>query len=342
MRTIHLLARLLAVPLLLLSLFSDFLAPTSPDAQDLNLFYAPPTRIHFVDAQGAFHWRPFVCWWDVTDYLDARYQERRDQIFPLEFFAPGYPYKFLGFIPATRHLLSTRSPGSFHPLGTDALGRDVLARTMAGARSTMLVLLFGIAIYFVVGVLIGTIAGTVRGWIDAALMRFSEFVLALPALYLVLAVRSLLPPDTPFWQTVILTAATIAAVAWPPLARGVRGLILQSNRAGYVEASRILGASPWHIFRRHLAPAMAPYALAQTVAAAPIFVLGEVVLSFLNVGFQGSGISWGAMLRSLTQEPRILTDFWWNLSPLGFVFITLFCIAGFSERTSAQNPTQLA
>jgi ABC-type dipeptide/oligopeptide/nickel transport system permease subunit len=140
----------------------------------------------------------------------------------------------------------------------------------------------------------------------------------------------------------LLTAATLAFVTWPPLARGVRGLILQIQNAAYVEAAQALGASPWQIFRYHLLPALAPFALAQTMVAAPVFVLGEVILSFLNVGFQGSATSWGAMLRNLMRDPRVLTDFWWNLSPLGFVFITLFCLNSFSRRLRPKIPAQLA
>jgi peptide/nickel transport system permease protein len=342
MRIIHLLARLLAIPLLLISLLSDFLSPSSPDAQDLDHFYAPPAKMRFVDAQGKFHWRPFIYRIELVDSLNASYRERSDQTLSLALFCKGYQYRFLGIVPASRHLLGTRDAGTFHPWGTDALGRDVLARTMAGARNSMMILLFGIAIYFVLGVTVGACAGLAGGWADMLLMRFSEFVLALPALYLVLAVRVLLPADMPFWQTVFLTAATLASVAWPPLARGVRGQILQSKSATYVEAARILGASRWHIFRRHMLPALAPYALAQTAVASPLFILGEVILSFLNVGFHDSGASWGTMLRSLTQDPRTLTDFWWNLSPIVFVFATLFCLTGFSRRIPAKNPAQLA
>ena len=325
-------ARLLAVPLLLAAFLSDFLSPSAPNTQDLNQFYAPPARLRFVDVQGRFHWRPFVYRLDILDSLHARYREATEQAFPLEFFCEGYHYRFMGLIPASRHLLGVANTGTLHPWGTDALGRDVLARTLAGARNSMMVLLFGITIYFMLGVTIGTIAGVAGGWADTLLMRFAEFVLALPALYLVLAVRALLPPDLPFWQTVCLTAGTIAGVTWPPIARGVRGQILQIKKAGYVEAARMLGASPWHIFRRHMLPAMAPFALAQTAVAAPLFILGEVVLSFLNVGFSDSGASWGTMLRGLTQDPRVLTDFWWNLSPLAFVFATLLCLNGFSRR----------
>jgi len=342
MRSIHRWARLLAIPLLLISLLSDFLSPSASDLQDLNQFYAPPTLIRFVDYQGRFHWRPFVYRLELVDALDASYQERHDQVFPLEFFCRGYRYQFLGCIPSSRHLLGTRTADVFHPWGTDALGRDVLARTMAGARNSMMVLLLGIAIYFLLGVTIGASAGIAGGWTDIFLMRFSEFVLALPALYLVLAVRALLPPNMPFWQTVFLTAATLAFVAWPPMARGVRGQILQTKNACFVEAARILGASPWYIFRMHMLPALAPYALAQTAVAAPLFILGEVTLSFLNVGFHDSGASWGTMLHSLTQDPRIFTDFWWNLSPLAFVFAALFCLNGFSRQMSTKSPSQLA
>jgi peptide/nickel transport system permease protein len=295
-----------------------------------------------VDAQGAFHWRPFVYRLELIEPQDARYRELTDQTYPLELFCGGYQYRFLGFIPLATHILGTRTAGVFHPWGTDDLGRDVLARTLAGTRSSMLVLLLGIAIYFIVGVSIGAFAGMLGKWVDSTLMRFSEFVLALPALYLVLALRALLPPRMPFWQTAFLTAATIAFVTWPPMARGVRGLIRQIQNASYVEAARVLGATPWHIFRRHILPALAPFALAQTAVAAPIFILGEVILSFLNVGFHDSAASWGAMLHNLTQDPRILTDFWWNLSPLAFVFATLFCLNSFSRRLRPKQPTQLA
>lgn len=342
MKRIAYYVRLLAVPLLLAALLSDFLSPSAPNAQDLDQFYAPPARIHFVDSQGRFHWQPFVHRLELVDPLNAVYREANDLVFPLEFFCEGYRYRFLGFIPSSRHLFGAGNTGSFHPWGTDALGRDLLARTLAGARNSLMVMLLGITIYFMIGVTLGTIAGATGGWIDTLLMRFSEFVLALPALYLVLAVRSLLPPDLPFWQTVIITAGTIAVVAWPPLARGVRGQILQIKNADYIEAARLLGATPWHNFRRHIFPAMATSAWAQTVVAAPLFILGEVVLSFLNVGFHDSGASWGAMLRGLIQDPRILTDFWWNLSPLAFIFAALLCLNGFSMSSRTRGPAQLS
>lgn len=87
MRGIHQYARLLAVPLVLASFLSDFLSPSAPNAQDLNQFYSPPARIHFVDVQGRFHWRPFVYRLELVDPLDATYQEAKDQAFPWSFSA---------------------------------------------------------------------------------------------------------------------------------------------------------------------------------------------------------------------------------------------------------------
>ena len=335
-------ARFLTIPHFLVALFSDFLSTDPPDRLDLHQYYAPPSRIHFHDTLGRFHWRPKVYRMEMTDFQDSRYGELTDQSYPLRFFPGGYPYRILGIIPSTLHFLGTEEQCVFHPWGTDGMGRDVFSRTLAGARSSMFVLLVGIALYASLGTAIGALAGMAGGWVSTILMRMSEFVLALPALYLVLAARAMLPLDMSFELTAFFTAALIAAVAWPPLALGVRGLILQIQNAGYTEAARALGGSPWHILRRHMLPALAPFALAQTITAAPLFILGDLILSFLNVGFQGSIPSWGTMLRSLTADPRVLTDFWWNASPLGFVILTLFCLNSLAKPWRATHMSPLA
>ena len=319
-----LLTRILAVLLLVLAFGAEFLSPNAPDTQNLKQFYAPPTRIHFVDRDGRFHFRPFVYCYELTDPLNVSYQERTDTARPLEFFFKGHEYKLLGWT-VDRHLIGVAGGGAFYPLGTDGLGRDVLARVMAGARTSLAVLLLGVCLYALLGVTIGMLAGMLGGWIDGLLMRFSEFVMALPALYLILALRAVLPMRLPYWQTLLLTVGTIAAVAWPPMARGVRGLILQLQSASYVEAARSLGSTRAGIFRRHMLPALGPFVFTQAALATPTFVLGEVMLSFLGAGSQGSDESWGSMLQS-ARDLRVVTDFWWNLAPLAFVFATLLCL----------------
>jgi peptide/nickel transport system permease protein len=330
----------IAVLLAIVAAFSGFFSTHQPEAQDLETFFAPPTPIHFVDQQGRFYWRPFVYRWELVDPLDVVYREKRERSYPLEFLRRGSSYRLFGLITTDIHLVGTEG-NVFHLLGTDELGRDVLSRLLAGAQTSLLVVLVGMAIYAITGVTLGVTAGLLGGWTDAGLMRLSEFVLAVPALYLILALRALLPIKLPFWHTLLLTVGTIAAVTWPPLARGVRGLILQLRGAGYVEAARALGCTNFRILRDHMAPALTSFVLTQAAVAAPIFLLGEVVLSFLDVGFRDSGESWGSMLRSL-KDPRVLTDFWWNMSPLVLVFATLFCLNLVSNRlrprASGLNP----
>lgn len=329
--------RRLALVLILLLCFAaalgDFLSPSPAEEQDLNRFFAPPSKIHFFDSQGRFHLRPFINRLELLEPVDVVYEERRDDALPLRFFCAGYRYRLLGFLPCSIHLACG---DGFHPLGTDDLGRDVLARVLAGARTSLVIVLAGICLYTLLGLAIGALAGLLGGWVDALLMRISEFVLALPALYLILALRAMLPLKLPYWQTVLLTVGTIAGVAWPPMARGVRGLVFQLRNSGYVEAARSVGCTPWWIFRRHILPALPPFIFTQAAVAAPLFLLGEVVLSFLDVGFRDSGESWGSMLRNLT-NPRVLTDFWWNLAPLALVFTTLLCLNLLSDRTNREQ-----
>jgi peptide/nickel transport system permease protein len=342
MSRINRISRMTAGFLALLALTADFLSPSHPDDQNLELFLSPPSRIRFFDAEGGFHLRPFIYPLELSDPIQASYSEQTDRRLPLQFFCSGYRYRLLGVVPASVHLVGVPTGKDLHPWGTDDLGRDVMARALAGTRSSLLILLLGLAFYLPIGVLAGSLAGMCGGWIDSVLMRFSEFVLALPALYLVLAIRALMPARMPFWSTASLTAVTIAAVTWPPLARGVRGLILQALSSTYMEASRAMGASPWRSFRRHILPAVLPHVMTQALVAAPVFILGEVVLSFLNFGLQDTAISWGTMLRLLHQDPRILGDFWWNLVPLVFVFVSLFCVSTLARRGPAREPFQLA
>lgn len=319
------------------ALFADFLSSNPPALQNLDQFFLPPSRVHFFDRHGKWNGKPFLYRTNLIDPLEASYREDTETSYPLSFFFKGYPYKLFGLIPLDRHLVGRSEGPRFYPLGTDELGRDVAARVLAGTRTSLLVVALGMAVYAILGMTIGATAGLFGGWTDRLLMRFSEFVLALPALYLVLAMRALLPLRVSFWQTLLLTVGAIAAVTWPPMARGIRGLILQIKNSAHVEASRSLGGTPAHIFRHHMLPALLPYALAQTAVAAPVFLLGEAILSFLNVGFRDSGESWGSMLRNL-KDIRVITDFWWNLMPLCMVFLTLLCLNAFSSRLSRKEP----
>jgi len=322
---------------LILSVFSDFLSPNPPSIQNLDKFYHPPTRIHMLDLDSGFKCRPFFYNTDLIEPLDAVYRENTEKAYSLEFFFKGYPYRLFGLIPTERHFLGRSRDPQFYLFGTDELGRDVFARALAGTRTSLLIVGFGVVLYAFIGLAIGTLAGVLGGWVDSLLMRFSEFVLALPALYLVLALRALLPMRISFVQTLLLMVGIIAAVAWPPMARGVRGIISQLKSSSYIEASRSQGATHFHIFARHMLPFLLPFTLVQLIVAAPIFLLGELTLSFLNVGFGDSAESWGAMLRNL-RDTRTLTDFWWTLLPLAMIFLALLSLNILSTRLQKEIP----
>ncbi len=335
LRSVHLAWGFLGL-LVFLSLFADFLSSNPPSRQNLEQFYHPPSRIHFFDGEGRFGLRPFIYPMELKDLLDVSYRENTQKAYPLEFFYKGYRYSILGLVSSDRHLVGRSRGPRYFPLGTDELGRDVLARVLAGTRTSLLVVVSGVLLYAALGLSIGAFAGYCGGGVDSALMRVSEFVLALPALYLVLALRALLPLQMEFLHALLWIVGTIAAVAWPPMARGIRGLVLQLKNAPYVEAARSLGGSPAHIFLRHMLPSLLPFATAQLAVAAPIFLLGEVVLSFLNVGFQDSAESWGSMLRNL-KDMRTVTDYWWNLLPLCMVFLTLLGFTALGNRRRGEE-----
>ncbi len=322
---------------LALSVFSDFLSPNPPSMQNLDNFYHPPTHIHILGHNGGFKFKPFIYRTDLIEPLDAVYRENTEKAYPLKFFFKGYSYRLFGLISTQRHFLGRSRDPQFYPFGADELGRDVFARALAGTRTSLLIVGIGVVLYAFIGLAIGSLAGVLGGWVDSMLMRFSEFVLALPALYLVLALRALLPMRISFIQTLLLMIGIIAAVAWPPMARGVRGIISQLKNSSYVEASRSQGATHFHIFMRHMLPSLLPFTLVQLIVAAPVFLLGELTLSYLNVGFGDSGESWGSMLRNL-RDTRVLTDFWWNLLPLAMIFLALLSLNILSARLKKEEP----
>lgn len=321
-----------------LALFADFLSPNPPGRQHLDRFYHPPAKVHCFDQNGMRG--PFIRELELRDALNVRYLENPAEAHPLQFFFKGYRYRLLGLIETDRHLIGRSEEPPYFPLGSDELGRDVLARTLVGARTSLLVVALGVLVYAMLGLTVGAAAGLMGGWVDSLLMRLSEFVLALPALYVLLALRSLLPHRLSFAQSLILMVGAIAAIAWPPMARAVRGLILQLRNSAYVEASISMGGTRLHVFRRHMLPELAPLALAQMALSAPVFLLGEIVLSFLNIGI-GSGESWGTMLRGVRNIATI-TDFWWTLTPFVMIFVTLLCLNLLGGRGSRSREREQA
>ena len=204
-----------------------------------------------------------------------------------------------------------RAPGWLHPLGTDALGRDGLARLMQGGAETLLVAGPGCLLAFLFGAAYGLAAGLGPRWLDTAMMRLLDAMLALPALVILIALTALLEVNT---ATLVLL---LGATAWAPLARLSRNEAIALRHREYVLAATQMGATTFYLAWRHLVPVMAPLLLVNAA-----LLMGDCIglvsaLGFLGLGVQAPRTSWGQLLA----DGLRLVDLrpWWLILPPGLL-----------------------
>ncbi len=305
-----------------LAALAPFVAPYTQEELDRARFYHPPQALHWRDADGRLHLRPFVY---PTSGGEAgfEYREDRTRAVPVRFLVRGAPYRLLGVLPGDRHLFGVAPPERINLLGTDPAGRDELSRLLFGAQVSLTVGLVGIAISFALGLLLGGLSGYLGGWVDALIMRSTELLLSVPGLYLIIALRSALPAGLPSRQVYLAIVAILALIGWAGLARVIRGMVLSIRRQDYVTAAEALGMGRLRVVVRHVLPNTVSFVIVAATISVPGYILGEVFLSFLGVGVQEPSASWGNMLqqaRSLT----VLTDFPWLLyAPATAIFLTV-------------------
>jgi peptide/nickel transport system permease protein len=302
------------------ALAAPFLAPYRPTRQNRTMPYAPPTRVRFVDAAGRFHLRPFVYPLADTGGPAPGYEEDRSRPFALRFLVRGEPAP--GAARGPLHLFGVDEPARVFLLGTDGFGRDQLSRLLHGARISLFAGLLATALSLGAGWLLGTAAGFSGRWVDALVMRGADLFLALPWLYLLFAIRALLPLHVSPAQTFLLLVAVIGLVDWARPARLVRGIVLSARERNYVLAARGFGASALYIIRRHVAPQTLGVLLTQGSLLVPQYVLAEVTLSFLGLGVSEPVPSWGNMLAPL-QQYHVLASYWWMWAP-GLALVPVF------------------
>ena len=302
------------VALHLLVLLAGFAAPYDPVEQTRTLPFAPPTALHFVDADGRFHLRPFVYAMTPDPNNFDAYVEDTTQRFPVRMMVTGATYTLVPGIESRLHLFGVDAPGRISLLGTDGFGRDVLSRLLHGGRISIGAGLVATLCALLVGMAFGTLAGFFGGRIDAALMRAADLFMAIPWLYLLFAVRAALPLHLDTRATFLLLVAVLGVVGWARPARLVRGIVLSARERTYVTAARGFGATSPYLLRRHILPHASGVMLTQAGLLVPQYILAEVTLSFLGLGVGEPTPSWGAMLGNL-QQYSVLTSYWWMFTP---------------------------
>ncbi|MFN8593303.1 MAG: oligopeptide ABC transporter permease [Thermomicrobiales bacterium] len=203
-----------------------------------------------------------------------------------------------------------KPPSANHLLGTDSSGRDVLSRVLLAGRISLSVGLVAVSIYIVIGVVLGGIAGFYGGWIDGAIMRLADMILAFPSLIIIITVVALVGPSV--YNVMIV----IGCLGWPPVARLVRGNVLSLRERDFTLAARACGSSGGRTLFRHILPnALAPVIVAASFGMAQAILL-EAGLSFLGLGVQPPTPSWGNMLTD-AQSFTVLEEMVWLWLPPG-------------------------
>jgi peptide/nickel transport system permease protein len=220
-------------------------------------------------------------------------------------------------------------PSWQHPLGTDDLGQDLLARLLYGGRISLAVGLAAMVVAILVGTILGAIAGMSRGWVGSALMWLTDLFLSLPQLPLLLLViylfrDSLKSAFGPEGGVFILIVAVIGGLRWMPVARLVRAQFLSLREKEFVEAARALGASKTRQVVRHILPnALGPVIVAGTIDVAAA-IIAESTLSFLGLGFPPDIPTWGRVLFDAKDYLDIAPH--WALFPGAAIFVTVLSI----------------
>ncbi len=222
-----------------------------------------------------------------------------------------------------------QTPSREHPFGTDDLGRDMLTRLLYGGRISLSIGIFAITIAVSIGVLIGAITGYYGGRIDNLLMRFTDLMLSLPRLFLLILMTLIMRGiDWPGLQKsggIVAIILVIGVLSWMVIARLVRGSFLSLREKEFVEAARGLGLSNARIIFRHILPnAISPVIVAATLGVAGA-IITESGLSYLGFGVQPPTPTWGNMLRN-AQDEMLRGNMWMAIFPGMMIFVTVISI----------------
>jgi len=293
----------------------EFLAPYNLHTRNVDFIHSPPQRVHIFH-DGNFV-GPFVYGRTMTldmDTLRRIYADDVNRVEPIRFFCSGDSYRFWGLFEANKHLICPAKDGQLFLLGSDRLGRDVLSRILYGARISLTIGLLGITMSFVLGIVIGGLAGYHGGVFDLIVQRIIEVLQSIPSIPLWMALAAIMPVT---WSPILIylgITAILGLLDWTGLARAVRSKLLALREEDYVLAAQLMGAGSSRIIGRHLVPGFMSHLIATATLSIPGMILGETALSFLGLGLRPPITSWGILLTE-ARSVSVIAFYPWLLFP---------------------------
>jgi len=220
--------------------------------------------------------------------------------------------------------LPNAPPSSLHLLGTDGLGRDLFARLAFGTRVSLLLAPAAALLSTFIGGIFGSFAGLAGGWCERAILAAADLSMALPLLFVLLALRALLPLSVSPVLSVIATFAFLGLLGWHSSLRVIWAASRNLRSSDFLLLARATGCTRWRMILRHVLPNLRPVLLAQFWISVPVFVLTEATVSMLGLGVMEPLPSWGNLLRGLEDFSAVGSNPW-SLAPLILLVLVVIC-----------------
>lgn len=325
----HKLAMVSLVVLMILyivAIFGNFFAPQGTEKYDGSYVNCPPHGIHLFH-EGKFI-GPFVYGLarerDPETYM-MKFVDNKEEIYKVHFFVQGTEgseYKFLGLFETNLHLFEAEGEGRVFLFGTDSMGRDLFSRVILGAQISLFIPVVGMLLTVFLGLIMGSLAGYVGGWVDTVIQRAVEVVRSFPQVPLWMALSAAIPKTLKPAQVFMLMTLILSLISWPDLSRVVRSKFISVKKEDYIMSSRISGAPAVKVVTRHMIPSFLSYIIVNMTMSIPNLIIGETTLSFLGLGLRSPATSWGVLLQE-TNKLETISFYGWKLIPMVFVFLTI-------------------